>query len=762
MAILAAATAHGQNINVTAANASNDAIYTVNFANQTINVQNTDGGSLHSIRSLAFVSNLTNLQLDLLAADNAGGLIVRYCADFNTTANPPGLTTGTVVWNETEGGPTSPDGLSVDSAGNLFLVNQGSGTSSSPQLWVLQGLSSCVKKPPAPTSVQIDANYGAKETLEETLIAGTTIPLPAGQVCLPSGACLSQINPGDLLVLTSNPAFVLIYPGSNGSGPTQPESPATLINLPVGTSPGGMAFWPADNSLLVTTGTGSILEYNLTTLTQGPNFASNLGNGQFKVKTGIQGGNPFAFIADNNGGRLLEFSGPNQLMATVTNGVQHPQGLAVTNIAYQPFANCAKGCNVLGGNGAQPLLAHQVTAPKVPGNIIENVCVVRTDPRVAQYGSCTAAASAPNSPYANGLRVSQVCGAGFDNPFNPLVISNSMCGGSGGSGFALVKTLTQAYSTAGFPLNGNYVENDSEFSALPPGPNDPVCALPPANVPFAVLGWAPLEGEGKNPGGSFLTDVSNGCDQRGGTGIASLWAVGLALNTGVFANGLPDVATANYGTLLGTLQSESGEGVFQQPSLQPPSLPDGNGNFTQVQECINTSQLALNANNVYAALELLVVDQYLVNNASQASIFTPNSDYPNPSGMLRQLVENQYFTIDERINNGSPFGISVSPPVSPLPQPAYPPTIAGTPQTHVTAGTAYSFQPTFAQFFGGNPLPSTLTFTIVNKPSWALFNASTGALTGTAVKGTYPGIVISVTDGCASASLPAFNIKVTG
>ncbi len=236
----------------------------------------------------------------------------------------------------------------------------------------------------------------------------------------------------------------------------------------------------------------------------------------------------------------------------------------------------------------------------------------------------------------------------------------------------------------------------------------------------------------------------------------SVWAVGLGLNTQVSV-----FATANYVTLVSTLQDESVEVAFHQPPLQPLSLPDGNGNSTQVLQCINTSQLAFNANNVYAALELLIVDQFLVNNA-QTSIFTPKTDYPNPSGMLRQLVENQYFTIDGRINNGHPFPISKTPPVSPLPQPAYPPTISGKPVTHASVGVAYTFQPAASEFIGG-PSTSTLTFSIVNKPSWASFSTTTGALTGTPLsKETDSGIVISVTDGCASKSLPAFSIKVTG
>jgi Cellulase (glycosyl hydrolase family 5)/Putative Ig domain len=90
---------------------------------------------------------------------------------------------------------------------------------------------------------------------------------------------------------------------------------------------------------------------------------------------------------------------------------------------------------------------------------------------------------------------------------------------------------------------------------------------------------------------------------------------------------------------------------------------------------------------------------------------------------------------------------------------APPPTISGTPATTVVAGTGYSFQPTAT-----SPSGAALTFSIAGKPSWATFNPATGGLSGTpaaANVGTATGIVISVSDGSGSASLPSFGITVT-
>jgi hypothetical protein len=86
------------------------------------------------------------------------------------------------------------------------------------------------------------------------------------------------------------------------------------------------------------------------------------------------------------------------------------------------------------------------------------------------------------------------------------------------------------------------------------------------------------------------------------------------------------------------------------------------------------------------------------------------------------------------------------------------PTISGTPGLSVNATAAYSFQPSATDADG-----NTLTFSITNRPAWAAFNTTNGRLSGVpglADVATFANIVISVSDGTASASLPAFSLAV--
>jgi len=84
------------------------------------------------------------------------------------------------------------------------------------------------------------------------------------------------------------------------------------------------------------------------------------------------------------------------------------------------------------------------------------------------------------------------------------------------------------------------------------------------------------------------------------------------------------------------------------------------------------------------------------------------------------------------------------------------PTITGTPATTATVGKAYSYTPT-----AKDPEGKTLSFAILNKPTWATFDRGTGKLSGTpTAAGTFSSIVIYVTDGATSAAQPSFSIKV--
>jgi hypothetical protein len=83
-------------------------------------------------------------------------------------------------------------------------------------------------------------------------------------------------------------------------------------------------------------------------------------------------------------------------------------------------------------------------------------------------------------------------------------------------------------------------------------------------------------------------------------------------------------------------------------------------------------------------------------------------------------------------------------------------TISGSPSPSVCEGSAYSFQPAVQG-------SSSVTYSVQNMPAWATFTTATGKLAGTppaASVGTYSGIVITASDGTASAALPAFSIKV--
>ena len=86
------------------------------------------------------------------------------------------------------------------------------------------------------------------------------------------------------------------------------------------------------------------------------------------------------------------------------------------------------------------------------------------------------------------------------------------------------------------------------------------------------------------------------------------------------------------------------------------------------------------------------------------------------------------------------------------------PTIDGNPAAEIFVGSLFEFMPA-----AGDPNNDPLTFSISGRPTWASFDSGTGRLSGEPGEGdvgSYPGIRITVADGSASTTLPAFTITV--
>jgi hypothetical protein len=138
--------------------------------------------------------------------------------------------------------------------------------------------------------------------------------------------------------------------------------------------------------------------------------------------------------------------------------------------------------------------------------------------------------------------------------------------------------------------------------------------------------------------------------------------------------------------------------------------------------------------------------------------------FSSTTGLLRGTPSGSqagtYSSISIKVSDGKwvatlpSFSITVTTPVTAN----NPPVITGSPVVSALAGQPYSFRAS-ATDRDGNPLK----FSIQNKPGWATFDTSTGTLYGTPAEtnvGNYSNVLISVSDGTATSSLPAFTITV--
>ena len=322
---------------------SNGRILDVSFAPPGSTVLNTDASSRVKVVSLAFLSDGA-LGVHLLAADRSRGEVLFY-----TDASG----TGAVMLNRaTPSHPQYPDGLSLDANDDLFGTSSAKGTSAdkAARVWVLRRDPECTVgclpggyDPDVGTvdgNVTITVSIGgvptqlAIELLEETRV----VPFDEG-----------ALDAGDLLVLASDPPAVLRYPAAAvaaflddlAQGGTPAElTPDVFIfpstadvaperRFPAGADPKGMDLTPQGN-LLVTASSGTILNYRPdgTRLSDSGgfvDFATNLGQGKFRIVVGPQDGIFRAFVADRNGGEVLRFRIESDGTGTLDGVVADPQ-----------------------------------------------------------------------------------------------------------------------------------------------------------------------------------------------------------------------------------------------------------------------------------------------------------------------------------------------------------------------------------------------------------------------------------------------------
>ena len=194
--LLGSLTARAGALHVSAASATSNNVYDLTFNPPTGGIPATPLGimpltpsSKSSVRSIVYLPNSQTGVLDLIAADYNGSSIVRYAA-------ATGGSTAFWTWTATApaAGPKSPDGLSVDSSGNLFVVR---GDAGHPELWVF----------PRDPGKAIGVGFTTPLLIDDNSVNGhfgTATSTRLLETLVVPGATAAGLTPGDLLVLVSD------------------------------------------------------------------------------------------------------------------------------------------------------------------------------------------------------------------------------------------------------------------------------------------------------------------------------------------------------------------------------------------------------------------------------------------------------------------------------------------------------------------------------------------------------------------------------
>ena len=710
-AMFTAATATAEFVRVTAANSIDNFVYDVTsfVPPGTIALLNspTDAASHGSFSSVVPVANSVAGTVDVLASDSVGGQIWRYTPVLTAPAGTPSVPS--IVWpiaSSSGTGPAHPDGLSLDSWNNLYIV-----TSKKPSVWVLPA------DPTAATGYAvnpdlIDANSFfalGDVTLQDSAVATTTTAAWGPNDLLVLVGSKNNANSAELIAYRANSIAQVLAGNGPRSGPD-----AVLIGssqFPANEFPTGFDFWPADAlvdhpTILVATTAGRVLRYDFSvdpstgaiTPTLVQVFASGLGSGLQKIKVGLQLEVPYAFVTQTppkSSGQILQLGAPTAShptnvigVATQQAGVNGADALAVARAAAEPVSDCVnpqvpagspqpKTCDI-GGKGVAP---HSIYTgvQSVSGDAIESTCVVATDPRwdptTGQYGETT-------------LDADSVC-PGFGHEIIPA----SLVGGSGvtGKGFALVHTSAPGVDgVAGITVYTQ--ENVDNILPPPQGLSNPSC-------PDAVSAWAPLASAGEGDvvmvdpiigleSADEMVELTGFCDSSAiiSRGM-SLYGVGLILNPSV-TGPMPQYAQQKYEDLVATINTAP-----NVPASAKQTIESGTPGLANASDLANVETFMQAQDYGCAAKETLGVDAVLALAQDDTGTTLGNiaawgdPSNPNPWGELRGRLANLYLTLNTRILGVQPN--SAWPPASTDPQPQCPaPVVTLTAPAAVAPGSA--------------------------------------------------------------------------
>jgi hypothetical protein len=497
-----------QDARVVACNSSNGQILEIDFEAGTSTLLTNDGGRT-SMQSCEFRSDGAG-GLHLLVADRKGELVF-----FENTSG-----VGRIVLGISAANPAHPDGLSQDAQQNLYGVTSSTGAAadSVAKVWMLRRASAG----PLPGGYAgpvgyIDSSIPGIQLLSETIFVTSN---------------LGSLVAGDLLVLASAPATVLRYRSAElaafraqlaaGVVPTElvPEvflhPPGAAVpaarRFPAGATPNGMDL-TQDGKLLISTGEGTVLLFDAdgtrrtNSLGQFVDFVTGLGNGSFKLATGLQDGALRVFLAERNGGVVHRFGlaadGTGILESSVTDP-ESPNGIATTTAAVQ-LTPAGSGIVV---RSSDLIVSTIENVPHAGATSITEF--VFTDPRESEPGAPTNPSAPLHRALDLNLEISSLLPAGVTIPAHVRAFrkADPVTGlPTGAPTFVLLVAGTSAEILGTI----QHITDDQDVLGYKPSCTDANLTLRPR------LFWRdnPAAGESPTPEGDFI-NVSNGCGSSRG------------------------------------------------------------------------------------------------------------------------------------------------------------------------------------------------------------------------------------------------------